>query len=196
MQNIDLFVFVLAGSCLRALAFICGMKGSSPRLGSWMCLHTAGTGLEESRACVHVPELSTAFCLHSPSKHTSGRQAQALRGYRCLVSGDPCEPLVLCCIFPFELFNLAPFWVPPRRGSSLPFDSTPSQTPLEDEKRCMLFRTHQGLKPVAGALLPTATFTRQQQRFHSFLPEGLAHAAATSLRSPITELQEPLLPPK
>lgn len=46
MQNVDLFVFVLAGSSLRASAFICGMKGSSPRLGSWMCLHTAGTGLE------------------------------------------------------------------------------------------------------------------------------------------------------
>lgn len=140
MQNVDLFVFVLAGSSLRALAFICGMKGSSPRLGSWMCLHTAGTGLEEEcRACVQVPELSTAFCHHSPSRHTSGKQAQALRGYRCLVSGDPCESLTLCCVFPFELFNLAPFWVPPRQGSSLPFDSTPSQTPLEDQKCCMLF---------------------------------------------------------
>lgn len=95
MQNVDLFVFVLAGSCLRASAFICGMKGSSPRLGSWMCLHTAGTGLEEeSRVCVQVPELSTAFCHHSPSRHTSGRQAQALRGYRCLVSLGIAHPML------------------------------------------------------------------------------------------------------
>lgn len=42
VQNVDLFVFVLAGSCLIASAFICGMKGSSPWLVSRTCLHTAG----------------------------------------------------------------------------------------------------------------------------------------------------------
>lgn len=52
---------------------------------------------------------------------------------------------------------------------------------------------HQGLKTATAALLRGATFTCQQQRLNSFLPEGLAGAPARSLRFPTTQLQEPLL---
>lgn len=79
--------------------------------------------------------------------------------------------------------------------SHLPlFLSTSGLMPFQDQKCSQtlgIFYIHQGLKPVFGALLHKPTFTCQQQRLNSFLPEGLAHIPARSLLFPITELQEP-----
>ena len=139
-----------------------------------------------------------------------GRQALVLRGSKCPGSIDPHESFIIPCVFLLKLLKQAPFCVHLLAGhvwllsaqedqtwsrsyismrTHLPLlFSMPGHMPFQDQKcrRFWVFYIYQGLKTVFGALLHITTFTRQQQRFKSFLPEGLAHFPARSLLFPIT----------
>lgn len=143
-----------------------------------------------------------------------GRQALVLRGSKCLGSSDPHKSFIIHCVFLLKLLKQAPFcghllagqvwllpawedqtWSHPHTSDEdppCPFYSRYLATCHSKIKSAVgwfvffFFNIYQGLKPAFGALPHRTTFTRQQQRFNSFLPEGLAHFPARSLLFPIT----------